>query len=60
MVNKGCSSALHWWLDPSPDEDSQVEDIWFSNIQEVPDHMTLVDLIRLIQSQLCRCQSTLQ
>ena len=46
--------------DPSPDEDSQVEDIWFSNIQEVPAHMTLVDLIRLIQSQLCRCQSTLQ
>ena len=41
-------------------EDSQVEDIWFSNIQEVPAHMTLVDLIRLIQSQLCRCQSTLQ
>jgi hypothetical protein len=43
-----------------PDEDGQVEDIWFSNIQEVPAHMKLVDLIRLIQSQLCRCQSTLQ
>jgi len=46
--------------DQTQDEDSQVEDIWFSNIQEVPAHMTLVDLIRLIQSQLCRCQSTLQ
>jgi hypothetical protein len=43
-----------------PHEDSQVEDIWFSNIQEVPAHMKLVDLIRLIQSQLCHCQSTLQ
>jgi hypothetical protein len=43
-----------------PDENGQVEDIWFSNIQEVPAHMKLVDLIRLIQSQLCRCQSTLQ
>ena len=42
------------------DEDGQVEDIWFSNIQEVPAHMKLVDLIRLIQSQLCRRQSTLQ
>ena len=46
--------------DQTQNEDSQVEDIWFSNIQEVPAHMTLVDLIRLIQSQLCRCQSTLQ
>jgi hypothetical protein len=43
-----------------PQEDSQVEDIWFSNIQEVPAHMKLADLIRLIQSQLCHCQSTLQ
>jgi hypothetical protein len=43
-----------------PQEDSQVEDIWFSNIQEVPAHMKLVDLIRLIQAQLCHCQSTLQ
>jgi hypothetical protein len=46
--------------DQTQDEDGQVEDIWFSNIQEVPAHMKLVDLIRLIQSQLCRCQSTLQ
>ena len=43
-----------------PHEDGQVEDIWFSNIQEVPAQMKLSDLIRLIQSQLCRCQSTLQ
>lgn len=46
--------------DQTQDEDSQVEDIWFSNIQEVPANMKLVDLIPLIQSQLCRCQSTLQ
>ena len=46
--------------DHTLDEGSQVEDIWFSNIQEVPTHMKLVDLIRLLQSQLCRCQSTLQ
>ena len=46
--------------DQTQDEDGQVEDIWFSNIQEVPSHMKLVDLIRMIQSQLCRCQSTLQ
>jgi hypothetical protein len=46
--------------DQAPDEYGQVEDIWFSNVQEVPAHMKLVDLIRMIQSQLCRCQSTLQ
>jgi hypothetical protein len=45
-------------VDHSLDEDSKVEDIWFSNIQEVPTHMKLVDLIRLLQSQLCRCQSS--
>jgi hypothetical protein len=46
--------------DQTLDEDGRVEDIWFSNIQKVPDHMKLTDLIRLIQSQLCRCQSPLQ
>ena len=44
----------------STEEDSHVEDIWFSNIQEVPAHTPLAELIRLIQSQLCRCQSNLQ
>ena len=44
----------------TPDENGHVEDIWFSNIQEVPAQMKLVDLIRMIQSQLCRCQSTVQ
>ena len=42
------------------DEDGQVQDIWFSNVQEVPAHTKLTDLIQLIQSQLCSCQSTLQ
>ena len=42
------------------DEHGQVQDIWFSNVQEVPAHMRLTDLIQLIQSQLCRCESTLQ
>ena len=43
-----------------PDEASQVEDIWFSNIQEVPAQTKLTDLIQLIQAQLCHCESTLQ
>jgi hypothetical protein len=38
----------------------QIEDIWFSDIQEVPAGTELADLIRLIQAQLCRCQSVVQ
>jgi hypothetical protein len=44
----------------APAGQGQIEDIWFSDIQEVPAQMTLSDLIRLLQAQLCRCQSTLQ
>ena len=41
-------------------ENSQVDDIWFSNIQEVPECLALGDLIRLIQDQLCQCLSPAQ
>ena len=58
--HQGVFVGVPLMTDQTADEDGQVEDIWFSNIQEVPAHMKLVDLIRLIQSQLCRCQSTLQ
>jgi hypothetical protein len=44
----------------APAELGQVEDIWFSDVQEVPAQMELADLIRLLQAQLCRCQSSLQ
>ena len=43
-----------------PDEQGQVEDIWFSNVQEVPAQINLAELIRLIQEQVCRCQSSVQ
>ena len=41
----------------APDENGQIEDIWFSDIQEVPAQMEQEELIRLLQAQLCRCQS---
>ena len=41
-------------------EQGQIEDIWFSDIREVPAQMALADLIRLLQAQLCRCQASLQ
>ena len=44
----------------TPDEEGQIEDIWFSDVQEDPAQMKLTDLIRLIQAHLCRCQSSIQ
>lgn len=41
-------------------EDGQVETIWFSNVQEVPDNMTLKQLMELVRKQLCACRSTVQ
>ena len=44
----------------SSDTDSQVEEIWFSNVQQVPNDLTVEKLVRLIAGQLCRCQASLQ
>lgn len=44
----------------APEDQGQIEDIWFSDIREVPAQMELADLIQLLQAQLCRCQSLLQ
>ena len=42
-------------------EDSgQVENIWFSNLQTVPDNLTLEQLMELVRKQLCSCMETLQ
>ncbi len=43
-----------------PEEAGQIDDIWFSDIREVPAEMELADLMRLIQSQLCRCKASVQ
>jgi hypothetical protein len=39
---------------------SQVENIWFSNIQQVPQNLTLEQLMELVRKQLCACMSTIQ
>jgi hypothetical protein len=39
---------------------SQVENIWFSNIQQVPQNLTLEQLMELVRKQLCACLSTVQ
>lgn len=38
----------------------QVENIWFSNIQNVPTHLTLEQLMELLRKQLCNCTATVQ
>lgn len=43
-----------------PAEQGQIDDIWFSDIQDVPPNMSLADLVKLIQQQLCRCRSEVQ
>lgn len=42
------------------EQQGQIEDIWFSDVQEVPAQLELADLVRLLQAQLCRCDSRLQ
>jgi hypothetical protein len=46
--------------DERADADCQVEEVWFSDIQDVPDEISLTRLIRMLQDQLCRCLATLQ
>lgn len=44
----------------SPENASQVENIWFSNIQQVPPDLTMEQLMELVRKQLCACMSTIQ
>ncbi len=44
----------------SQENSSQVENIWFSNIQQVPQNLTLEQLMELVRKQLCTCLSTVQ
>ena len=41
-------------------DEGQIRDIWFSDIQQVPAHMALADLVRLLQAQLCGCSADVQ
>jgi hypothetical protein len=35
-------------------QDSQVSEVWFSNVKGIPHNMSVDQLIALVQSQLCR------
>lgn len=36
-------------------KESQVSDLWFSDVRSVPQNMSVDQLIALVQAQLCRC-----
>ncbi len=44
----------------APEDSGQVENIWFSNLQEVPDNLTLEQLMELVRKQLCSSMETVQ
>lgn len=56
---KGIFVGMPLMTDKS-DDDTMIENIWFSDVQDVPDNLTVEQLIKLVGAQLCRCQSTLQ
>jgi len=41
-------------------DSGQVENIWFSNLQQVPDNLTLEQLMELVRKQLCSSMATIQ
>jgi hypothetical protein len=44
----------------APAENGQVESIWFSNLQQVPDNLTLEQLMELVRKQLCSSMEKIQ
>jgi hypothetical protein len=41
--------------DQAHPQESQVSDLWFSNVRGIPENMSVDQLIALVQAQLCRC-----
>jgi len=41
-------------------DNGQVENIWFSNIQQVPESLSLAQLMELIRKQVCACMASIQ
>ena len=44
----------------APEDSGQVESIWFSNLQQVPDDLTLEQLMELVRKQLCSSMEKIQ
>lgn len=37
-------------------QDSQVSELWFSDVKDIPQGISVDQLIALVQAQLCRCR----
>jgi hypothetical protein len=44
----------------SEHKDCQVQDIWFSDVQEIPNDLTLEQLLELLRKQICNCNVIIQ
>lgn len=42
------------------DSETMIENVWFSDVQNIPDNLTVDQLIQLVSAQLSRCESRLQ
>jgi hypothetical protein len=62
-LDNGTQGIFVGWplvTDATASENGQVENIWFSDIQDVPNHLTLDQLMELLRKQLCNCAATVQ
>jgi hypothetical protein len=39
---------------------SQIENIWFSDVKQVPDNLTMDELMEIVRQQLCDGMATVQ
>lgn len=42
------------------EDDHQIKEIWFSNVQEVPDNLTVAELVQLVRDQAYDGHTNLQ
>lgn len=40
-------------------QQNQVSEIWFSDVRDLPDDMSLAQLMELVKAQLCQCKETM-
>jgi len=40
-------------------QSSQISEIWFSDIRDLPDQMQLDELMTIVQDQICQCKENM-
>lgn len=44
---------------PAATDDNQISEVWFSDVRDLPEDMSLEQLIELVKAQFCRCNESL-